>query len=35
MTFALTFAAVVTVVGLVIVACSLAALAIDGREAKR
>jgi hypothetical protein len=35
MTFALTFAAVVTAVGLVIAACSLASLAIDGREAKR
>ena len=35
MTFAITFAAVVTAVGLVIAACSLAALAIDGREAKR
>jgi hypothetical protein len=35
MTFAITFAAVVTAVGLVIVACSLAALVIDGREAKR
>ena len=32
MTFAITFAAVVTAVGLVIVACCLAALAIDGRE---
>jgi hypothetical protein len=35
MTFAITFAAVVTAVGLVIAACCLAALAIDGREAKR
>ena len=34
MTFAITFAASVTAVGLVIVACSLAALVIDGREAK-
>jgi hypothetical protein len=35
MTFAITFAACVTAVGLVIAACSLASLAIDGREAKR
>jgi hypothetical protein len=35
MTFALTISLGVTAVGLVIVACSLAALAIDGREAKR
>jgi hypothetical protein len=35
MTFALTFAAAVTAVGLVIAVCCLAALAIDGREAKR
>jgi hypothetical protein len=34
MTFALTFAAVVTAVGLVIAACSLASLVIDGKEAK-
>jgi hypothetical protein len=34
MTFAITFAAVVVVVGLVIAACCLAALAIDGREVK-
>jgi hypothetical protein len=34
MTFAITFAAVVTAVGLVIVPCSLAALVIDGKEAK-
>ena len=34
MTFALTFAAVVTAVGLVIAACSVAALAIDGREGR-
>jgi hypothetical protein len=35
MTFAITFAAVVTAVGLVIAACCVASLAIDGREAKR
>jgi hypothetical protein len=35
MTFAITFAAVVVVVGLVIAACCLAALAIDAREVKR
>jgi hypothetical protein len=35
MTFAITFAAVVTAVGLVIALCCLASLAIDGREAKR
>jgi hypothetical protein len=35
MTFALTFAAVVTAVGLVIAACCLASLVIDGREVKR
>jgi hypothetical protein len=34
MTFAITFAAAVTAVGLVIAACCLASLAIDGREAK-
>ena len=34
MTFALTFAAVVTAVGLVIALCCAAALVIDGREAK-
>jgi hypothetical protein len=34
MTFALTFAAVVTAVGLVIALCCVASLAIDGREAK-
>jgi hypothetical protein len=34
MTFALTFAAVVTAVGLVIAACCLASLAIDEREAE-
>ena len=32
MTFAITFAAVVTAVGLVIAACSLAALVIDAKE---
>jgi hypothetical protein len=32
MTFAITFAIGVTAVGLVIVACSLAALVIDGKE---
>jgi hypothetical protein len=35
MTFSITFAAVVTAVGLVIAACCLASLAIDRREAKR
>jgi hypothetical protein len=35
MTFALTFAAVVTAVGLVIALCCVASLAIDGKEAKR
>jgi hypothetical protein len=35
MTFAITFAAVVTAVGLVIVACCLAALVIDGKEATK
>jgi hypothetical protein len=35
MTFAITFAAVVTAVGLVIAVCCLASLAIDAREAKR
>jgi hypothetical protein len=35
MTFALTFAAVVVAVGLVIAACCVASLVIDGREAKR
>jgi hypothetical protein len=35
MTFAITFAAVVVVVGLVIAACCLASLAIDTQEAKR
>ena len=34
MTFAITFAAVVVAVGLVIAVCCLASLAIDGREAK-
>jgi hypothetical protein len=34
MTFALTFAAVVTAVGLVIAACCAASLVIDGKEAK-
>ena len=34
MAFAITFAAVVVVVGLVIAACCLASLAIDGREVK-
>jgi hypothetical protein len=32
MTFAITFAACVTAVGLVIAACCLAALAIDAKE---
>jgi hypothetical protein len=35
MTFAITFSLSVVVVGLVIAACCLASLAIDGREAKR
>jgi hypothetical protein len=35
MTFAITFAAVVTAVGLVIALCCVASLAIDGKEAKR
>jgi hypothetical protein len=34
MTFALTISLGVTAVGLVIAACSLASLAIDGKEAK-
>jgi hypothetical protein len=34
MTFALTFAALVTAVGLVIAACCLASLVIDRQEAK-
>jgi hypothetical protein len=34
MTFAITFSLGVVVVGLVIVACSVAALVIDGKEAK-
>jgi hypothetical protein len=35
MTFALTISLLVTAVGLVIAACCLALLAIDGREVKR
>ena len=34
MTFAITFSLGVVVVGLVIVGCSVAALVIDGKEAK-